>query len=260
MISKRILTFAFLITALSLMSWGVIGHRSIGKIAENHLTPKAKTAVYAILGSESMALVSTYADEIRSDSKFNYTGSWHYVNPPQGLNYAQFVDFLKTDTAANVYNALLKMEGQLKDPKSSKENKLFALKMIIHFVGDLHQPMHVSRAEDQGGNKIKLKFQRKDTNLHSLWDSGLIEYNGFSFTEMANDLDQVSDSDIKKWQNDDLTKWLFESYQISAQIYAEIGNEADLDYTYYPKHSEIYKNRIQKAGIRLAGLLNSIYK
>jgi hypothetical protein len=77
---------------------------------------------------------------------------------------------------------------------------------------------------------------------------------------MANDLDHLSEGEIKKWQSDDLTKWLFESYQISDQIYAEIGNETELDYTYYPKHSEIYKTRIQKAGIRLAGLLNSIYK
>jgi hypothetical protein len=257
---KKIIPFAIVIVAVSLVSWGVVAHRSIAKIAENHLTPKTKTAVYALLGTESMPLVSTYADEIRSDNNYDYTSSWHYVNPPQGLNYNQFVNYLKTDTAANIYNALLKMERQLKNNKSNKVEKAFALKMIIHFVGDLHQPMHVSRAEDQGGNKIKVKFQRRESNLHSLWDSGLIEYNGFSFTEMATDLDRVSEVKIKEWQNDSVTKWLFESYQISANLYAEIEKNADLDYTYYPQHSEIYRERMQKAGIRLAGFLNNIYK
>jgi hypothetical protein len=257
---KKNIPVLAVLAAFFLSSWGVIGHRSIGKIAESHLTKKAKNAVYGILGTESMPLVSTYADEIRSDRKYDYTGSWHYVNPPQGLNYDEFVKYLQTDSSANVYNAIIKMEKLLRNPESSKEDKVFALKMIIHFVGDLHQPMHVSRAEDQGGNKIKLKFQRKESNLHSLWDSGLIEYNGFSFTEMANDLDHINEAKIKEWQSDAITKWLFESYQISAQLYLEIEKNDDLDYTYYPNHSEIYKERIQKAGIRLAGLLNRIYK
>jgi hypothetical protein len=257
---KKTIPLLAVSTAFFLMSWGVIGHRSIGKIAESHLTKNAKTAVYALLGAESIPLVSTYADEIRSDHQYDYTASWHYVNPPQGLNYDQFVKYLQTDTSANVYHAIIKMEKQLKNPKSSKSEKVFALKMIIHFVGDLHQPMHVSRAEDQGGNKIKLKFQRKESNLHSLWDSGLIEYNGFSFTEMATDLDHIPEAKIKEWQSDAITKWLFESYQISTKLYSEIGQDADLDYTYYPQHSEIYKERIQKAGIRLAGFLNKIYQ
>lgn len=257
---KKIIPVLAVFIAFFLMSWGVIGHRSIGKVAENHLSKKAKSAVFKLLGTESIPLVSTYADEIRSDARYDYTAAWHYVNPPQGLNYAQFVKYLETDTAANVYNAIFKMEKQLKSPKSSKAEKVFALKMIIHFVGDLHQPMHVSRAEDLGGNKIKLKFQRRESNLHSLWDSGLIEYNGFSFTEMATDLDLISVAKITEWQNDSITKWLFESYQISAQLYLEIEKNSDLDYTYYPQHSEIYKERIQKAGIRLAGFLNKIYQ
>lgn len=248
------------VLSLSLISWGVTGHRSIAKIAENHLSPKAKVAVYQLLGSEDMPIVSTYADEIRYDNAYKYTGPWHYLNLPLGLNYDQFKASIKADTTANVYNALLKMKAQLINPKSSKADKVFALKMMIHFVGDLHQPMHVSREEDQGGNKIKLKFQGKETNLHSLWDSGLIEYNGFSFLEMATALDNVSDPKIKQWQSDPMVKWLFESYQISSQLYKEVENKPELDYTYYPQHAEIYKTRIQQAGIRLAGILNGVYK
>ena len=154
------LSFAFTSVSLSffLISWGVTAHRSITKIAENHLTPKASVAIKIILNGEEMPLVSTFGDEIRTDPAYRNTGSWHYINPPQNLNFNEFVTYLKSDTTANVYNALLKMTAQLKDGKSSPQEKLFALKMVIHLVGDLHQPMHVSRAEDQGGNKIKLRF------------------------------------------------------------------------------------------------------
>jgi hypothetical protein len=179
---------------------------------------------------------------------------------PEGLNYNEFVKAVKSDTTANVYSALLKMVAELKDKNTSKEERSFALKMVIHLVGDLHQPMHVSRAEDQGGNKIKLKFNFKESNLHSIWDTGLIEYSGLTFMETATALDHVSDAKIKEWQADPLMKWLFESYQISAVLYKEVEGKASLDYTYYPEHSKIYKERIQKAGIRLAGLLNEIYK
>jgi hypothetical protein len=257
---KRIFPFLLLAVACSLISWGVIAHRTIAEIAGNHLSPKAKAAVTALLGTEDMPIVSTFADEIRYSAEYKYTSPWHYLNVKQGLTFEEFKKTVLTDTSANVYNALVKMEAQLRNPKSTKDEKTFALKMIIHFVGDLHQPMHVSRAEDKGGNDIKLKFQGKDTNLHSLWDSGLVEYNGFTFTEMATALDHISDLKIKQWQSDPVMKWLYESYQISDTLYKEIEVSSTLDYTYYPKHSELYKMRIQQAGIRLAGLLNEIYK
>lgn len=250
---------AIILIALTLVSWGVTGHRSIAKIAENHLSAKAKIAVKDILGDEEFPLVSTFADEIRYDSKFSSTGKWHYVNLPLGLNYDDFVNYVKEDNSLNVYKALMFNIKNLQSTTSTPEEKAFALKMVIHLVGDLHQPMHVSQAEDLGGNKIKLKFQGKETNLHSLWDSGLIEYNGFTFTEMATALDNVSAAKVKEWQSDDVFKWLYESYQISSQLYTEVKDGQELDYTYYPIHAEIYKLRVQQAGIRLAGLLNSFY-
>lgn len=258
--SKFLFSVTALIVTILLASWGVTAHRSIAKIAENHLSAKASVAVKAILGDEEMPLTSTYADEIRGNQNYQDIARWHYLNLPQGYNYVQFVKYLKGDSSENVYNALLKMVGALKNSKSTRDEKLFALKMVIHLVGDLHQPMHVSRAEDNGGNKIKLKYNQKETNLHSIWDSSLIDYNGLTYTEMATALDKVSDANIKKWQSEDITMWLFESYQISASLYKEVEGKTSLDYDYYPQHAAIYKEQIQKAGIRLAGLLNEIYR
>lgn len=260
MMIKKLFLLLTIPTIFLLVSWGITGHRTIAKIAENHLTERANTAVKNILGTEEVPLVSTFADEIRYESKYKNTDSWHYVNLPLGLDYAAFTNCFKEDTSLNVYKALIYNLKELRSSTNNKEDKSFALKMVIHLVGDLHQPMHVSRAEDLGGNKIKLKFQGKETNLHSLWDSGLIEYNGFTFTEMATALDNVTADNVKKWQSDEVMKWLYESYLISTQLYTEVKDGQELDYTYYPKHAEIYKIQVQKAGIRLAGLLNEVYK
>ena len=130
----------------------------------------------------------------------------------------------------------------------------------MHLVGDLHQPMHVSRAVDKGGNDIEVKFLNRKSNLHSVWDTGLVEYYGLSYSEMSNVFGALSAEDIKKWQQDEITLWIYESYKISEQLYAEVEKNTDLDYNYFPNHSEIVKKRLFQGGIRLAGLLNNIYK
>jgi hypothetical protein len=177
-----------------------------------------------------------------------------------GLNYQAFSDNIKNQPQDNVYKALLKNEEVLKAQSSTKEQKVAALKFIVHFVGDLHQPMHVSRAEDKGGNTIQVQFDGQGTNLHSLWDSKLIGKEGKSFEQMSIDYDKATPQQIKQWQSEDMMKWLFESYQISSKIYTEIDQNNKLDDSYYKKYIPVVQQRIQMAGIRLAGLLNDIFK
>lgn len=257
---KKLFPLSVIALSLVLISWGVIGHRAIGQIAENHLTPKAQSAVKELLGSESLAMVSTYPDEIRSYEQFAYTAPWHYVNVAQNLNYVQFSDALTSLEKPNIYKAILNCVKDLKDQSKSKAEKVFALKFLVHLVGDIHQPMHTGRSEDSGGNGIKVKLNRKETNLHGLWDGGLIDYAGLSYTELSKKCDITSKQEIKKWQQDDVIKWTFESYEISKQLYAEAAQNPDFDYTYYPKHADLIKKRLAQAGIRLAGILNEIYK
>lgn len=259
---QKLLSFAFVILSLVLVSWGVTGHHAIGKIAENHLNPNAKAAVKDLLGNESMADVSTWADQIRMKPEFKYTTPWHYINLPLGLNYAEFKDRVEHMTEDNVYSATLKQEQILMDSSSSRDKKADALKYIIHFVGDLHQPMHISRAEDQGGNTIKVDYDGKETNLHSLWDTKLVEHQGLNYEDLAAKYDHISDEKIKQWQADPLIKWMWESYQISSILYKEVdeANGHQIDENYYEKHLPIVEVRIQQAGVRLAGVLNDIFK
>ena len=257
-----LLSLSFIIIALVLASWGRTGHRTIGQIAGNHLSPKAQTAVRELLGNESLADVASWADEVRSQEAYRKTGSWHFLNLPLGLNYRDFQKQVIDMTDENVYSALLQAEKTLKDVNATNESKAEALKFLVHFVGDLHQPMHISRAEDKGGNTIQLNYEEKGTNLHSLWDTKLLEHQGLSYEQLASKYDNVPAKTIGQWQKDPLIKWVWESYEISTKLYAEVDQMGSrkIGEAYYQKHLPTIEVRIQQAGIRLAGVLNTIYK
>lgn len=259
---KLIVAFFALVIIVVLVSWGGVGHRTVADIAYNHLTPAARAAVADLLGKESLADVASWADELRNDPNYRNTGPEHYINVELGLSHADFQKQVERSEKTNVYLALLKNEGILTDRASTKEQKTDALKFIVHYVGDMHQPMHVSRAEDKGGNTIQVRYEGKGTNLHSLWDSKLLEHDGLKDDQLAKQYDNVSAGTITSWQKDAPIEWAWESYQISTQLYAEIAAMKDNTITeeYYNKHIGIIQKRIQQAGIRLAGVLNTIFK
>ena len=244
-----------------LISWGFTGHRTIGQIAAKHLTPQAREAVHELLGDESLADAATWADQVRNDPEYSGTAPWHFINVPLGLSFEQFKAQVTTSDKMNVYTALLKEEKQLTDPAASHEQKVAALKFIAHFVGDIHQPMHVSRAEDKGGNTIQLQYDNQGTNLHALWDTKLLEHGGLNYQQLAEKYDHASEQQIKKWQGDPPILWAWESYQVSTQIYAEVAaNGRNIDHAYYEANIPVIENRIEKAGIRLAGVLNTLFE
>jgi hypothetical protein len=255
---KKYLFLPLAIIAVTLISWGVVGHKTVATIAYNHLTPNAKAAVKALLGDTSMADVASWADEVIRQPEYRNTASWHYLNVPVGLSYKAFTDSVTQSKKSNVYTAVQASMHVLTHENNSIKQRREALKFLIHFVGDLHQPMHVSRAEDKGGNTIQVQFDGQGTNLHSLWDSKLVGKEGKTFEQMSIDYDKATPQQIKQWQSDDVMKWLFESYQISSKLYPEIEQSNKLDDTYYKSHIGIVNERIEMAGIRLAGLLNRI--
>ena len=128
--------------------WGKTGHRVIGQIAQDNLTPKAQKEISDLLYGETLATVSTWADEIRSDSSYDSYKVWHYVNMPLDKKYEEV-----EHTQDNVVIGIQKCIAVLKDNSASKEEKIFHLRFLVHLVGDIHQPLHVGRAEDYGGIK-----------------------------------------------------------------------------------------------------------
>ncbi|SDH16734.1 S1/P1 nuclease [Mucilaginibacter gossypii] len=252
---KQVLSITLIAISAALISWGYKGHRAVATIAQKHLTSNTAYAVSAYLKGESMADVSTWADEHRNPT----TGKWHFLNLPLGLSHQQFVDFVNQQSNDNVYGAILKEEAILKDQASTPDQKNSALKYLIHLVGDAHQPMHISRAEDKGGNTIQLRFDNAGTNLHSLWDSKLIDHEGLSEEQIAKQYDWANDAQIKKWQAASPMEWLWESYQISSELYADIKSGQHIDEAYYKKYMPTVHLRIDQAGIRLAGELNKLF-
>ncbi|MBV8390834.1 MAG: S1/P1 nuclease [Mucilaginibacter sp.] len=253
---KIVIYLTLIISALGLISWGRTGHSTIGLIAERHLTPEAKAAVNVLLNGQSLADIASWAD----DNRDRATAPWHFINVPLGLSFDDFKSQIE-NAAPNVYTALLGQETILADTGKSNAERATALKYIVHFAGDIHQPMHVSRAEDKGGNTIQLRYDGQGTNLHSLWDTKMLEHAGLNAQQLADQFDQATPAQIAKWQNDPQITWAWESYQISTQLYAEIDTlqNKTIDDTYYQKHLPIIENRIEKAGVRLAGILNALF-
>ena len=259
---KKSVFFVVTGIAVLLLSWGVTGHRTVGKIAENHLTPNARAGVKDLLGNQSLADVSTWADEVRREPSYKETGPWHYINLPLGLSYDAFKSRVENMLESNVYSALVEQMRLITDKTAPRAKKVEALKFIVHFVGDLHQPMHISRAEDQGGNTIQLNYEGEGTNLHSLWDSKLIATLGLDYPQLAEKCDQATPAQVKQWQSDPLVKWMWESYTISSRLYAEVDSMSSrsIGAPYYDSHISIITQRLEQAGIRLAGLLNVLFK
>lgn len=235
--------------------WGVTGHRTVGKIAENHLSKKAKRQIDKLLNGESLAFVSTYADEIKSDKNFNKFYSWHYVNMPLDATYAKAEKNPKGDIIAAIDTCIT----VLKNDTSSKEDKVFHLKMLVHFLGDLHQPLHIGRKEDKGGNDVKVKWFNRRTNLHSVWDTKMIEEWNMSYLELAKNAQRLSKNQIVAIQQGSVTDWVKEIHVLTKEVYDSAKEGENLSYRYSYDHFGTVRSQLQKGGIRLAKILNDIF-
>jgi hypothetical protein len=256
---KTLPLLAIFIISFLMISWGYVGHKTVATIAENHLTPEAKAGIKELLGDQTISDVASWADEVRDKSEYKSTFQLHFINAPLGLTYQQFSDLIEAQGEHNVYSGIRKYQEVITSSVTTKDQKAEALKFIVHFVGDAHQPFHVSRKEDKGGNTIQVQFDGKGTNLHSLWDSGLINKQGLPFDQMAKEYDNAIPTEIKKWQSDPMMQWMWESYQLSTKLYAEIDKNNVLGDEYYKQHITIVQQRIEMAGIRLAGVLNELF-
>jgi hypothetical protein len=258
-LKKLLIGAAIVYAPLQSMAWGTIGHRVSGQIAEEHLTPKARLAVHAILGNESIALASNWADFIKSDPAYSFMSPWHYIDLNKAYTYPELVVFLKADTNVDAYTKLNYLIGQLKNKNLPKKDQLLDLRMLIHITEDVHQPMHVAHADDKGGNDFKVSWFNQPTNLHSVWDSQLIDYQQLSYTEYASAVNHATPAEIKEWQAAPISQWLFESNQIAEKLYTDIKPGDNLSYKYNFTHIEVLNRQLLKGGIRLAGILNQIF-
>jgi hypothetical protein len=242
--------------------WGHNAHRVVGEIAERHLSDRARREIAVILDGDGLAEVATWPDEVRSDPAWVHAVPWHFLSIDDGETLATTARSADGD----VLEAMQRLEAVLRDPQAARERKAEALRFYVHFVGDVHQPLHVGRRDDRGGNTIRVQWFGEGRNLHSVWDEGLIESRRLSFTELTRFIDQAAPQDVARWQAAPYEEWVRESYCLRPAVYdfgpdapADPGDEPQLGYRYAYRKMPLVEDRLLKAGVRLAGRLDAIF-
>jgi hypothetical protein len=241
------------------MAWGMLGHRVVAQIAETNLNPKTKLALKGIMGNESLAMSSNWADFVKSDKNYDYLYNWHFVNFAAGLSSTDINGLLKADTAVNAFTKINFLVNELKKKNLPKAQKIIYIRLLVHIVGDVHQPMHTGRAEDKGGNDVKLTWFGKSSNLHSIWDTELVESQQLSYTEYTQAINFCSAKQKADWQNAPINAWITETYGMAQNIYGGVTLGDKLSYRYIYDNLETVNTQLLKGGIRLAGVLNQIF-
>lgn len=258
-----IIVALFLLSASNnVFAWGQKGHAIVACIAEKHLTRKAKKNLNAILGGKSLVYYTSWMDFIQNSpywkNGYDRTKTWHYINIDEGYTPQTMPREPKGDVVSAL-NMLIDSLENHRQELSDSVCKDYTL-MLIHLVGDLHCPMHVGRLSDKGGNNFELRWFRQKTNLHTLWDTKLIEsVHAWSYTEWQLNIDLCSKSDISQMQSGTVEDWLYETWQITVDIYAKVAENVNYSYKYVYDYGPIVEHQLLVAGYRLAALLNKIF-
>lgn len=303
--------FACLFALPSAQAWGCKGHQTVALIAENHLTPEARQLVQQLLTAnpidpklkrycgnalaDPMADASTWPDDIRGERK---NGEWHYIDIPRGAHRGPLEPYC--GKGGCVISAISEQVAILNDKTADASKRADAIRYIIHFVGDLHQPLHATTNDDEGGNCVPVNYLRRRAhqhghsftpNLHNIWDGAIIERD-MEFAdpaEYADTLQAAFASDIGDWLKAGihLDQWAWESHdQAEATAYGNLhpriptepnvpvrscsddNNIGDrmfklhvvADETYQRAAEPIVEKRVAQAGVRLALILNDAAK
>lgn len=252
--SGIIATFSLIMLSNFAFSWGMTGHRVVGEIATHHLSKNAKKEIARILRNESLAHVSNWMDDIKSDKAYDSLKPWHYTTIPDGKKYAE----TEINPKGDVVHGIEFVVNALKSGKLSPNLELDYLRILVHLVGDIHQPLHVGRGDDKGGNDVKLEWFWESSNLHRVWDSGMIESMAYSYTELTDKINHPTKDQVAQWQSTSVYDWAHEAMTFRAQIY-DLPENLKINYEYRFKNWEVVENQLLKGGIRLAGILNEIY-
>lgn len=244
-------------------AWGGLGHRLVARVAERHLTDRARAGVRGLLDrGESIADASTYAD----DHKREILGSapWHYVNVP--LDEEKYRDEF-CGAKGCVVGKIKEVADVLRDRSKPRKERQMALRFVIHLVGDVHQPLHVGDNRDRGGNDLQVQFFGEGSNLHRVWDFGLIEKAGRdedAWLETLAALD--TDENRAKYRKGDAKSWADESLAAARKAYQVPGTDRrvrpgeKLGQEYFDANLPVARLRLYQAGVRLARVLNEAFK
>lgn len=256
LLRRLIFAAAVLPMALQVMAWGQKGHDVTACIAERHLTPATRAAVDSILEGRSPVYWANWLDNASHTAEYAYTKTWHYRNVDADKTY--FTQPKNPD--GDVVEGIRYAVRVLADTAQTMPNRQLAMKILVHLLGDLHQPMHLGHASDLGGNRIKVRYFGRDTNLHGIWDTNLLESaHRWSYTEWADQLDRLSPSQEVVLLSGNVDDWAQRGVDNAAAIYDATPDGSSLSYNDVARWAPLIEKSLLTGGLRLAHILNSIF-
>ncbi|MCM1076653.1 MAG: S1/P1 nuclease [Bacteroides sp.] len=253
---RSLLSLALSAVAVTAFAWGQKGHDTTAHIAECHLTPTAKAAVDSILDGKSMVYWANWLDNASHTQPYAYTKTWHYKNVDEGERYEE----AQANPAGDAVTAIKAQIETLSGGKATLDESQLAMKILVHVMGDLHQPLHMGHATDLGGNRTKVKYFGRESNLHSVWDSSIPESaHKWSYTEWQQQVDRLPAEAEAVVISGTIDDWAKETIGICDQVYTYFQPGADISYNEVADWTPVVEKQFLYGGLRLAHILNTIY-
>ena len=246
------LSLVFSILNTACFGWGSEGHKLVAKIAYTQLTPSAKDSLAKYLRGASIEEASVWMDEIKADKSYDYQKPWHYINIDKGAEYNP------ADTG-NIVWELNRIIPELKHrEKYSKDKIEVDIKILIHLLGDLHQPLHVGYASDIGGNSVQVFYMAGADNLHRVWDTDIIRDEVTGQQVDWAKLSHFSKEELAQIRKIDVAEWMKESRSLLDTVYDFKGDNINAKYA--RKNAPIIERQLLIAGLRLGEILNDVFR
>lgn len=250
------LTAGLLVFAINGYSWGQKGHDVTCAIAEKHLSRKAKKQISEILDGKSIVYWANWMDNASHTPEYKYTKTWHYKNIDAGETYEQAA----LEEKGDVVRAINDLIEELKSGNQTKDEQALSLKFLVHLMGDLHCPMHMGHKSDLGGNRWQVQYFGRGSNIHSVWDSGLVESaHKWTYTEWVDQIDTYSREENRKMVEGDPASWGEQTYEVCKRVYDATPVGSKLSYDYVSEWAPVAEMQLLRAGLRLAAVLNDIF-
>ncbi len=255
-------TFWSIVLSLSMASqingyaFDKTGHRIIAQIAAYALKPQVKYRIESILGKNGLVHNANWADEVRSNHTFDYAVKWHYFSVDSNYSSSE-LDSVFRCASMTKNNLLFAIDSLVHSLRKNRKDTI-ALRFLIHLVGDLHQPLHLGKSIDQGGNSIRIKWFNDSITVHALWDSHLINIEQLSYSEYSKFLFEMKQYSDIRLRSSNLLFSFKESYRVSRKIYGYDYSNLNA-YSYHYIFSSDLNRLLILGGYQLSSILNEIY-
>jgi len=235
--------------------FGADGHRIAGLIAQDRLCTKAEHAVRTLGQGQGLDELGLWADWIRGDPEWAHSAPWHYMNIPDG----ELLEDYRHPPEGDILWAISRFSDELRATNRSIDERRDALRFLAHFVVDLHQPLHVGRESDRGGNGVEVDPGiGEPVNLHRFWDTEAVDLAGLAVDDYVRSLAGLIEANAGAWEQDTLMDWARESQALRPDVYDLGDREYRLSPDYLENAERVTRLRLAQAGVRLAAEINRI--